>query len=262
MNDIVKKDDIFLKEDNSRLTTSIDYSGRSISKEKLMIYINTLIKILERVDEIKMENESRQTKINGLSAMRKRKVFTVPTMDKPTGLAALSSRRKREYEVWLSKAGERKAELEKKERSEDERIKKLNDQIRQYQDESFAALAEMKQLVDALGELCRLQIIAPEYRDLEILERLLSYLFTCRANTLSEAINVYHEEKHREQMKAMMEKQTQIAQQQLQAQRAAERNAQRRQMELLEEQARAARKQQSLLEDIRFYQQMNYWSNN
>lgn len=193
----------------------------------------------------------------------------MPTMEKPTGLAALSSRRKREYQEWVSKVDERQAELARKEKEEDNRIKELNKQIKQYRTESFSSLSELKELVDAHGELCQLQIISPDYRDRETLERLLSYLFNCRANTLSEAINVYHEEKHREQMEAMMVKQTHIAQQQLQAQREAERNAQRRQMELLEEQqlaraeqARAARKQQSLLEDIRFYQQINYWSNN
>lgn len=250
---------------------SIDYCGRPINKLDLMLYLNTMIRIQEQIDKMTADNRERRIRADGLLATTERRKFYLPTKEKPTGLSALSRKKKQEYQEWLSKANEREAELRRKEQEEDNRIASIHKEIEQLNKESFATINAMYELADMFEVECKKQIIAPDYRDKETLKKLLGYLYNGRANTLAEALNLFHEDKHREEIIGIMDEQTRIARAQYVSQQKAAEQQLRAQMAILEEQqlmrAQAERTQQSLdsavstLKDIRFYEQMLYLQN-
>lgn len=267
------------------LPMSVCYNGSYICKTDLMIYINNLLRMNRLFDHMRADNKKRDTRIEGLKALTKRKQFYLPTRSapqKPTGLSALSSSKRQKYEkelwdynLWVSQEGDRRAILAQQEKEEDDRITNIYQEINQIRDEQFATINAMAELTELHRQEYEKQIISPDYRDPEILELLLSYLFNNRANTLTEAINLYHEEMHRRQVEQMLNKQSRFAELQLKTQQQMARDNMRAQLALIEEQ-RVTRQQQaqqaqlqlnaineakSVMKDIRFYEQMLYLQN-
>ena len=247
---------------------SVDYSGRYISKIDLMLYINNLLRILDQFDKLDLECSQRRAKADILMEEANRRKFTMPVMEKPNGFAALSRKKVRVYEEWLSHEEERKAELALKEKQEDERIASLQKDINKLHNECFAIITAQQELSEMHKRECEKQIIAPDYRDRGTLAKLLSYLFNGRANTLAEALNLFHLEQHQAIMEQNAIQQTRVAQAQLIAQRQAEESQMRMQMNMLDEQRRlredqnrAMQKIANKLDDIRFYEEMQFLQN-
>ena len=103
-----------------KIPMSVDYSGRYISKIDLMLYINNLLRILDQFDKLDLERSQRGAQADILMEKANRRKFTMPVMEKPSGFAALSRKKVRAYEEWLSHEDERKTELALKEKQEDE----------------------------------------------------------------------------------------------------------------------------------------------
>lgn len=111
-----------VEKNNVTSLMSVDHSGRYISKIELMLYINNMLRILEQFDRLGREYDGRAARLIALRGTLKRRIFSMPTMERPHGLASFSRQKKQEYEEFLSHEEERKAELLRKEKAEDERI--------------------------------------------------------------------------------------------------------------------------------------------
>ncbi len=180
---------------------SVTYNGDTMTKRELIAYLNTVIKTKEKIDEIARRNDFLRTRNDALgNEQRRRAAPPGEIVMKPTGLAALSKRKKKEYEAWLSRAEERKNERLLWEKKEDERLASLQEEINRNNNEIFSNLNTMWELAEQYKKLVFMHVIAPEYREDSIIEKLLSYLLSSRAQTLAEALNIYHEELYRESM--------------------------------------------------------------
>lgn len=180
---------------------SVTYSGTTMTKKQLMLYLNSIIQIKRQIDECSDRMNMLRSKNAALSNETKRRCPPdEPFMHKPSGLAALSKKKKKEYEDWLAKEDERKQTRLQWNLNENQRMQMVREEIERNDDEIFSKLNSMREQIEKYKELMQMHIIAPEYREENIVEKLLSYLMCSRAQTLTEALNVYHEEAYRDNM--------------------------------------------------------------
>ena len=188
-------------------TLSVCYNGKSLTKAELLLYLYEIIDLKKEADELPAASKQNEAEINQIKHLMKRKQVFIPVMEKPTGLAALSRRRKREYQQWLDDAPRREEERKRKEAEEDQRIAGLKVRYDAAINKSFDLMHRMNYVGNRYKDLMALNILAPQYRTGDIPAQLLDYLFSGRAMTLSEALNIYHEEQHRMQMMSLAQQQ-------------------------------------------------------
>lgn len=241
---------------------SVVYNGDIMSKIDVMIYLRDTIALKKEIDKCMQNVEVRDERLRILEIERKRRTITMPPpMQKPTGFAALFSANQRAYEKWLSEAPEREKERLRLEEEEEQRVTKLKKEYSSLQDENFAELGYAHKLVKQYTEQMQRQIIAPNYRDVHILETLLLYLFNNRAQTLTDAINLYHEEQHRltmqnlaeqqrRQIEIAREEQMRLAWQQMESQR-----------EQLQQIAKSAKEAEEAAKQAKYYAELDFLMN-
>lgn len=218
MTEIVRNSDSADMSFNSQ-PISITYSGEQMTKPEIVAYLYEVVKYKKEFELYEQRKNERDKKINTLEMqIQCKKTFPLPYKSPPSGFARLSSRKKIEYQRWLDDAPKREEEKRQKEEEENKRIEGLKSQYDKLTDEALEDSVQMVEKANKFKELMLRQVIAPDYRDGDIPQLLLMYLFNGRANTLTEAINVYHEEMHRLEMKTIAEQQQREARKALQHQ--------------------------------------------
>ncbi len=187
---------------------SITYNSQRMNKAELMAYLYEITRYKKQFQEHEQRKAARSQKIQTLEQEIKcRRTFPEPYMAPPSGFARLSRRRMRVYQQWLNDAPKREAERKEKEKEESDRIGALNKQYNELQDEAFTDIVKMNTVALEYKKLMDRAVLAPDYRDGDIPHILLMYLFNGRANTLTEAVNLYHEEQHRMELLAIAQQQ-------------------------------------------------------
>ncbi|MCD7858487.1 MAG: hypothetical protein LUG55_12030 [Clostridiales bacterium] len=102
--------------------------------------------------------------------------------------------------------------MRRKKAEEDARLEEVNRKSEETFNELMSLNGKGQELAKQRDDLLLMQVIAPDYRGGHIPELLMNYLFNGRAQTLSEAINVYHTEKHQQEMYMLAEQQRRDAQ--------------------------------------------------
>lgn len=182
--------------ENSLAIPSTVYNGDTMTKLEVMEYLCEMAMFWKEFDQYEEQRRKIRAKMDANLMQQKRRSFPLVERERPTGLAALSPRKRREYEYWLSKVDERKREKERLEAEEDVRIETLCKQWRELELEHNAVYVKEQKLTEDFKELCFRHILAPDYRKRGIPELLLCYLYNGRAHTLTDAINLYHQELH------------------------------------------------------------------
>lgn len=211
---------------------SIAYNGTQMTKLEVMAFLYEVVRYQKEFTQYEERKIKRDKLLQTLEVQVKgRRTFPkeIP-MAPPSGLARFSSRKQREYQTWLLDAPRREEMRQRKEAEEAARIENLQKQYDDLEREALEDSTSMLVLAEEYRALLAKQVIAPDYQQFDVPEMLLMYLFNARANTLAEAINIYHEEMYRMQMRSIAEqqqqearaaarKQTALAMQQLEAQR-------------------------------------------
>ncbi len=218
-------------------TLSIVYNGKMMTKAELVLYLFDLTDLKREIDDLMYKMSHNDPREDYLKSQLKRREVIMPYMEKPKGLAALSKRKKEEYQRWVNDAPRREEERKRKEAEETARIEGVKKELDAITKEAFARIGRSQEIGKKYTDLLLMHVIAPEYRTDNIPELLLNYLWTGRAHTLTDAINIYHEEKYRLEMRA-------IAEQQL----AEARVAQQRQLDIAWQQMRELKEQRVLQE--------------
>lgn len=213
---------------------SIAYSGAQMTKMEVMAFLYEAARYQKEFKQYEGRKAERDKRLQTLEVQVKgRRTFPKETpMQPPSGLARFSSRKQREYQTWLAEAPMREKTRQRKEAEEAARIEGLQKQYSDLQSEALEDAVNMNVLAAEYKDLLAKQVIAPDYQKFDVPEMLLMYLFNARANTLAEAINIYHEEMYRMEMRSLAEQQRQEA-----------RAAQRRQAALAMQQLEAQREQ-------------------
>lgn len=184
------------------------YNGGQMSKSELMAYLYEVTKYKKEFESYELRKKEREKQLQNLEVQTQcRRTFPVEYKMPPSGLERFSSKKKMEYQRWLDDTPKREAKRQQQEKEEDERIAMLKKQYSELQSEALNDVARMNGLAKKFEELMLCHVIAPDYRGGDIPQMLLMYLFNGRANTLAEAINIYHEEMYRLEMKAIAEQQ-------------------------------------------------------
>lgn len=181
---------------NGFLIPSVVYNGQTMTKAELIMYLGELLDTKGVLEQIDQEQKLLKKEQDKLSHQCKRKQMVMPIMPKPTGLAALSARKKREYEYWLNNADQREAEKKRFDEEEDKRIQLVEQKKDEVTNNIFKNIGKIHELVEHYQEMILRQIIPPDYRKGEIMTLLMDYLLNGRANTLTDALNLYHAEVH------------------------------------------------------------------
>lgn len=216
---------------------SIVYNGKMMTKAELVLYLFDLTDMKREIDDLMYKMTHTDPREDYLKSQLKRREYHAPYMEKPKGLAALSKKKKEEYQRWLDDAPKREEERKRKEAEETARIAEVKKELDAINKEGFARIGRAQELGEKYKELLLMHILAPEYRKDNIPEILLQYLWSGRAHTLTDAINLYHEELYRMEMRS-------IAEQQLKEARA----AQQKQLDIAWQQMRELKEQRVLQE--------------
>lgn len=221
---------------------SIAYSGAQMTKMEVMAFLYEAARYQKEFKQYEGRKAERDKRLQTLEVQVKgRRTFPKETpMQPPSELPRFSTRRRREYQArqqreyqtWLAEAPMREEARQRKQAEEDARIEGLKKQYSDLQSEALEDAVNMNVLAAEYKDLLAKQVIAPDYQKFDVPEMLLMYLFNARANTLAEAINIYHEEMYRMEMRSLAEQQRQEA-----------RAAQRRQAALAMQQLEAQREQ-------------------
>lgn len=263
-------------QDNAMMIPSVAYNGTQISKIDLINYLYELVDLKKKIEEYKKQGELRYQQQEQLTQDLQRRYFRMPPdVQKPCGLGRLSAKKRREYQAWLAAAPQRERERQRLIEEEDRRIAETKEKIDQLIYEGFADTEQMKRLCDQYTALLQRHIIPPDYRTGNIPQQLLTYLFNGRTHTLTDAINLYHEELHRSNMQQIAQKQQMQAErayseqksmawQQMQMQiqmHNQQLQLQRQQLDKLEEITEEVEATRRAAEGIKFYAEMEYYSN-
>lgn len=241
---------------------SIVHNGNIMTKKELLIYFSEVMHILSDMEKAEQRIFNRRPQISALKLELKRRTFPMPYKAPPSGLAALSPKKKREYQNWLANAPQRDAEQRVKEAEEDLRIKAVEEKLsvleKQQEADAILAVSKETEYVNKLDE----GILPDEYAKQKSMKAIIQYLITDRAHTLTDAINLYCQEQHWERLeKIALEQKKELieSQQRMEMQQkhhmAQMRAMQRQQAEELQESMDATRR---AAEDAKFYAEMNF----
>ena len=243
-----------------------NYCGAMMTKPGLLMWLNDFILAYAAVEMFsKYTDESLGRKLYLERQKERRPLPPVYEMPPPTGFD-LFGRKRREYENWLAQAPQREARRRQAAEAEELRIAKA--------EEELSELNKKREIMHNCGplllELCKklnyMHVIAPDYRKTPVPEILANYLRANRANTLQEAVNLYHEEEFRREMLNLQKQQIielrraaslqQTALRRQQEQRAREKAAIQEYQQAATEELRGIR---NAVDWIAFYEALNFW---
>jgi len=118
---------------------------------------------------------------------------------------------KKAHKVWVARAPERekaKAEFDKKER---ERMAPYTLKLSELADKRLSRSFEAQKLVQEYESLLVLDYLAQDYRKNDVPFILLCYFINGRANTLTEAVNLFHQESHQMRLEELQHQQMESA---------------------------------------------------
>lgn len=246
---------------NAMETISVAYNGEEISKLDLLMYLNELISLREKINQWERDRDDIQTREQAINLQRKRRTYYEPVVEKPTGLAALSGSKRREYQRWLDSAPERQQKREQFEVEETARLEALEAKKKELEQEYNHGFSAAMETAKKFQQVCLQHILAPEYRKDDIPKILFLYLFNGRANTLEAAINLYHQELHYQKLEDIAKEQARQARASHYAQMQVIREAQEEQnqeLSALREELTTARR---AAENASFNTEMLFWLN-
>ncbi len=242
------------------------YVGAMMNKPGLLSWLNDYILAYAAVEIFgKYTGDALMKKLYLEDQMVRKQPPAEYEMPKPTGMDLFGKKRKA-YEEWLAQAPQREARRKKAEEAEDARLAKIGRELSEAK-ENYEVMHRCGPL---LLELCKklnyMHVIAPDYRKSPTPEILSHYLRTNRANTLQEAVNLYHEEQFRKEILELQSKQLK----ELRHAASLQQTALRRQQEQHAREMAAIRDaQQNISEEIgrirtatdwiEFYEMMNFW---
>lgn len=247
---------------NGLETISVAYNGMEVCKLDLLMHLNKLITLrAQSAGWAESEGKELKNRIAALQMERKRRTYYERTMEKPTGLAALSGSKRRAYEQWLAEAPKREQEKMLFEKTEDTRIAAIEEKLavldKKLEDGNRKALQAAKEFM----EVCHRQIIPPEYRKDDIPKILFLYLYNGRAHTLEAAINLYHQELHYQKLEEIAAQQARQAQSAHYAQMQAISEAAQERREGINEIKDEVASARRSIENIEFNTDMLFWLN-
>lgn len=223
------------------------------------MYFLRVIETRDKIGDADTRMQERAKKLRALRKEKKRRPYIMPQKEPPRGLERLSLRKQREYKAWLASADERETYRREHEEKEELRIAEVESRIAAIVSEQEADAALLESLETEHGELIALDVLSGEYTATEPMVTIARFLAQNRADTLMEAINLYHQELHWQRMEDIASEQRNAAlamqkQQQLQQRR------QQRYMEQMaaEQNARLDSIQQSA-DEARFFSELNFW---
>ena len=246
-------------------TTSVLTDGTTITKKELLEFFVQYLQAMDSYNDATARIKSSDTKIAALEMDSKRRTFPIAHKEPPRGLAALSLKEKRAYQRWLDTAAEREAEQKEKERAEELRLKEVGQQLlalRQQREQDALMAETAKKDLDMISGT---GILPHAYLQPQIVIMLAKFFVTNRAHTLTEAINLYHQELHWQQMNDMQKQQMY---ENAAAHRALAAQNQMYARQIITEQREAAAELRDSLDDIKrsvnevkFYAEMDYLYN-
>ncbi len=243
------------------------YNGATVNKLTLMEYLQRVDQLERAILNLNRCKEQTERRIFALEQEAKRRSIPLPTKEKPSGLSGRFGQKKREYERWLAEAPQRKAAWEEACRQEEQRVQDVNRTIEQLRAENEERLALGKQFIEKYRDLLVLHVLPPDYRLGGIPGLLLSYLMNNRADTLSQAISLYHEEQYREEMVSLAREQNQKLQAAMDRQVASDLRREANEaafqhavMQRVSEVADEATRTRKAAEEAAFYEKLNFWS--
>ncbi len=196
------------------------YGGDLMNRFDMERWLNEYVTLQTALKNMKTSLPGYSGKRQDLLREMQRKTLEFPVMTKPTGLSALSGKKRREYEDWVSAEPQREAQKRRFEQEEDRRIEGLRTKLAELEESEKQAGTLMRQVQDRIDELTSMQVVAPEYLVSPAPEMMSHYLHTGRAADMSQALNLYHTEQYRAQSLALQKGQleqirTMVTQQQM-----------------------------------------------
>lgn len=186
-------------------------NGSILTKRELLMYLAAIIHAMQDIAAVDKKIENRKLLIKAKEIETKRVEFNIPTMEKPSGLSSLSRSKNKKYQKWLEEAPIREAELKKKNEIEEQRIAVVKTKLSELQSAQNKDLEIKIQAEEQLHHLLEQNILPDEYTAAVPIVTITGYLVKNRAHTLTDAINLYHQERHWLQMENMMEDQGRAA---------------------------------------------------
>ena len=251
--------------DSSFEITSIASNGSVISKRELLTYLANIIRPLNEFKEAMDRKKEREPMIGALVLDSKRREFPIYPMLPPRGIAALSRKRRREYQKWVEEAPHREAHQREENAKEDKRVATVEKELLRLREEQQEDTRIAREARERYERLIAQDIIPREYCAPVPLMSIAKILLCSRAHTLTDAINIYCQDQHWRNMETIAQEQKQEllnAQYRLEAQQMEQmaqmqrmqREHNRQVQETLDETRRAA-------QDAKFYSEMNFLFN-
>lgn len=186
---------------------SITHNGDTITKKELLTYFLNVLKIRAEISNVTKIINEQDNLIQGLSLDLKRREFHIPQMSPPKGLSAFSPKKQRIYKSWLAGSHIREAELAEKEDAEDRRIFNVQNQLKELEQEQKRNLELLGELNSKHSEFLALHVLSSEYMEENTLATIVRYFVSNRADTITEALNLYHQEQHWKHMENIAKQQ-------------------------------------------------------
>lgn len=242
------------------------YCGAMMNKPGLMAWLNDFILVFAAIDIFgKYTDDSLSRKLFLQDQKERKQLPAEYEMPKPTGIDPFGKKRKA-YKEWLAAAPQRQARRRQAEEAEDARVAKIEQEL-EFLNEKYEVMHRCGPLIlELCKKLAYMHVIAPDYRKSPTPETLAHYLRTNRANTLQEAVNLYHEEHFRQETLELQKKQLK----ELRYAASLQQTALRRQQEQHAQEMVAVQAAQNAVTGelrrirdaadwIAFYETMNFW---
>ena len=243
-----------------------NYCGAIMNKPGLMAWLNDFILAFAAMEIFGKYTDNALSRKLYLEDQKERKEMPAEyEMPKPTGFDPFGKKR-RAYEEWLAAAPQRQARRRQAEEAEDTRVAKIECELKEVKEKYQVMHRCGPKILELCKKLAYMHVIAPDYRKPPIPETLAHYLRVNRANTLQEAVNLYHEEQFRKDTLELQKQQLKEIRYAASLQQTALR---RQQLQYAQEMASLREAQHAVTEELKgirsaadwiaFYEVMNFW---
>ena len=240
-------------------------NGKLMTKKELLLYLAEVLHILDEIRDSAARIEIRSLLIDAAIIEKNRKTFHVPCMEPPTGINSLLPWKRKEYQRWVSDAPKRKAEINRKEAAEDIRVNEVVEKLRILREEQNNDTELFQASEQNLKNILSMNVVPKDYVTYNSLVKIARYLVSDRAHSLTDAINLYHQELHWNKMECMAREQMeQTAAHQKRMEIEQRRNAQKMQQmhsEYVTEMREKINDAKQAAEDAKFYAELNFLRN-
>ena len=242
------------------------YGNDLMNRFDMERWLNEYVTLQTAMENMRISERDYAGRRRSIQSDMQRKTISFPVVTKPTGLAALSGRKRREYDDWVAAAPQREEKRKRFEQEEDRRIEGLKAELAELEEKHRQVAVLTQQVLDRLNSLKAMQVVAPEYLVSPVPEMLSHYLHTGRAADMSQALNLYHTEQYRAQSLAIQRSQldqirTMVAHQQMVMWQQEEQHRER--MEAMAQSAAAVTSELAGIrrsaENIAFYEALRFW---